>query len=96
MLPDMNHEESEEWEVETIILHSKYRHSYTNHVTANFTSIPSSPALGPKQPPINGYRGFLPWGVKRQGREADHLPLTSAYVKKIWVYTSTTPHIYML
>jgi hypothetical protein len=28
-------------------------------------------------------------GVKRPGREADHLPPTSAEVKKMWIYTST-------
>jgi hypothetical protein len=28
-------------------------------------------------------------GVKRQGREADQSPLTSAEVKKMWIYTST-------
>jgi hypothetical protein len=30
-------------------------------------------------------------GAKRLGCEADHLPPTSAEVKKTWVYTST-PH----
>jgi hypothetical protein len=30
-------------------------------------------------------------GVKRKGREADHLLPTSAEVKKMWIYTST-PH----
>jgi hypothetical protein len=27
-------------------------------------------------------------GVKRQGREADHSPPTSAEIKKMWMYTS--------
>jgi hypothetical protein len=47
--------------------------------------ISSRPALGSTQPPIK----WVP-GVKRQGREADHSPPTSAE-KKMWIYTST-PH----
>jgi hypothetical protein len=35
------------------------------------------------------------WGVKRQGREADHSPPTSAEVKKTWIYTSTPPYALM-
>jgi hypothetical protein len=34
-------------------------------------------------------------GVKRQGREADHSPLTSAEVKKMWIYTSTPLYVFM-
>jgi hypothetical protein len=30
-------------------------------------------------------------GVKRPKREADHSPPASAYIKKIWIYTSTPP-----
>jgi hypothetical protein len=30
-------------------------------------------------------------GVKRQGREADHSPVTTAEVKQMWIYTSF-PH----
>jgi hypothetical protein len=41
--------------------------------------------------PSNEYRGLLPRGVKRPGREADHSPPASAEVKKIWIYTSTPP-----
>jgi hypothetical protein len=33
--------------------------------------------------------------VKRQECEADHLPLTSAKVKKIWIYTSTPQYAFM-
>jgi hypothetical protein len=41
-----------------------------------------------------GTRGsFL--GVKRQGREADHSPPTSAEVKKMWIYTSTLTYVFM-
>jgi hypothetical protein len=34
-------------------------------------------------------------GVKRPGREADHSSPTSAEVKKMWIYTSTTPYTFM-
>jgi hypothetical protein len=33
--------------------------------------------------------------VKRQGREADHSPPPSADVKKMWIYTSTPPYVFM-
>jgi hypothetical protein len=36
--------------------------------------------------------GALSPGIKRQGREADHSPPTSADVKKMWIYSSN--HIY--
>jgi hypothetical protein len=53
-------------------------------------SISSRPALGSTQRPIQ-------WvlGVKRPGREADHSPPTSAEVKKMWIYTSTPPYVFM-
>jgi hypothetical protein len=51
----------------------------------------SRPALGSTQPPIQWLPGDLSPGVKRQKREADHLPSTTAQVKKTWIYTST-PH----
>jgi len=35
----------------------------------------------------NGYRGSFP------GREADHTSLSSAEVKNIWSYTSTSPYV---
>jgi hypothetical protein len=34
-------------------------------------------------------------GVKRQGREADHSPPTSAEVKKMWIYKSTPPYSFV-
>jgi hypothetical protein len=34
-------------------------------------------------------------GVKRQGREADHSPATSAEVKKMRIYTSITLYVFM-
>jgi len=40
---------------------------------------PSSPALGPIQPPANGYRVF-PEGKVRPGLAADHSPPSSAAV----------------
>jgi hypothetical protein len=39
-------------------------------------------ALGPTQPPIQWVPGVLSLGVKRLGREADHLPPSSAEVKE--------------
>jgi hypothetical protein len=58
-------------------------------------STSSSPALGPTQPPIQWVQGALSSRVKRQGREADHSPPTSAGVKKIRIYTSTYPCAFM-
>jgi len=40
---------------------------------------PSRPALGPTQPPVNGYRVF-PGGKVRPGRAVDHSLLSSAAV----------------
>jgi hypothetical protein len=34
-------------------------------------------------------------GTKRQGRESDHSPPTSAEVKKMWIYTSTPLCVFM-
>jgi hypothetical protein len=42
------------------------------------------------QPPIQWITGALSPGVKRLGHEADHTPPTSAEVRKMWIYTSTT------
>jgi hypothetical protein len=47
------------------------------------------------QPPIQRVTGGLFQGVKRQGREVYHSPLTSAEVKKTWIYTSTPPYVFM-
>jgi hypothetical protein len=59
-----------------------------------FSTSPK-PALGPTQPPIQLVSGALSPGIKRPGREADRSPLTSAEVKKMWVYTSTPPYFFM-
>jgi hypothetical protein len=50
---------------------------------------------GPPNFLSNGYWGFFPLGVKRQGCEADHSPPTSIEAKKMWIYTST-PHTPLL
>jgi hypothetical protein len=39
-------------------------------------------ALGPTLPPIQWVPGALSLGVKRPGREADHLPPSSAKVEE--------------
>jgi hypothetical protein len=41
-----------------------------------------------------GTEGSFP-GLKRQGREADHSPPTSAEVKKMWIYTSTPLYVFI-
>jgi hypothetical protein len=50
---------------------------------------------GPPNLLSNGYWGALSPGVKRQGREADHSPPTSAGVKKMWIYTSSPPYAFI-
>jgi hypothetical protein len=57
-----------------------------------FTS--STPDLGFTQP-IQWVPGALSPGVKRPGREADHSPPASVEVKKMWIYTSTSPHAFL-
>ena len=39
---------------------------------------------------FDGYKVYFP-GVKRPGRETDHLPTSSSEVKNEWSYTSTPP-----
>jgi hypothetical protein len=46
-------------------------------------------ALDPTHPLIQWVPGSLSLGVKRLGREADHLPPSSAKVKNDWSYTTT-------
>jgi hypothetical protein len=40
--------------------------------------------------------GAVSPGIKRQWREADHSPPTSAEVKKIWIYISTPPYVFVV
>jgi hypothetical protein len=42
----------------------------------------------------NGYWELFPRG-KMAGREANHSPPASAEVKKMWIYTSTSPYAFM-
>jgi hypothetical protein len=39
--------------------------------------------------------GALSRGLKLPAREADHSPPGSEEVKKMWIYTSTSPYIFM-
>ena len=64
----------------------------------NFGSIPSwkkklfsDPKLPENlwPPPILLIKGYFLGGAKRPGREADHIPLSSAEVKNEWSYAST-------
>jgi hypothetical protein len=50
---------------------------------------------GSTQPPIQWVPGALSPGVKRPGREADQSPPASAEVKKMWIYSSTSPYAFM-
>jgi hypothetical protein len=54
----------------------------------------SRPALRPIQPPIHWVPGALSPGVKRPGHEADHLPPSSAEVKKVGAI-APIPHVFM-
>jgi hypothetical protein len=58
-----------------------------------FTS--SRPALWPTLPLMQWISGSLSLGAKLTGPETDQSPLTSAEVKKIWIYTSTPIHDFM-
>jgi hypothetical protein len=58
-------------------------------------STSSRSTLGSTQPPIQWVLGAISPGVKRTGREADHLTPTNAEVKKTWVYTSTSPYAFI-
>jgi hypothetical protein len=49
----------------------------------------------PIQLPIQWGSGALSLRVKQPGREADHSPPTSGEIKKIWIYTSTPPYVFM-
>jgi hypothetical protein len=55
----------------------------------------SRTALGPTQPPIQWVPGVLSLGVKRPGREADHLPPSSAEVKNAWTIPPLLQYVFM-
>jgi hypothetical protein len=60
---------------------------FPSHVVqTGYEAHPASYPMG-----TEGY--FL--GVKRAGREDDHLTPTSAKVKKTWIYTSTPAYVFM-
>jgi hypothetical protein len=52
-------------------------------------------AVEPTQPPVQWVQRNLSSGVKRLGREAGYSPPANAKVKKMWIYTSTTPYVFM-
>jgi hypothetical protein len=56
-----------------------------------FLTTASRPALGPTQTPIQRAPGAISLGVKRPGRDAEHLPPSSAKVNNAWSYASTPP-----
>jgi hypothetical protein len=62
-------------------------------VGSRIFSTSSRPALGSTQPPIQWVRGAFSLVLKQPGREADNSPLASA--KKMWIYTSTPPYVFM-
>jgi hypothetical protein len=55
-------------------------------------SISSRLALGPSQPPNQWVPGALSSGIKLLGCQADHWPLTTAEVKKMWASTTPPPN----
>jgi hypothetical protein len=59
-------------------------------------SISPRQALGSTQSHIQWVMGNLSVGGKRQGREPDHSPPTSAEVKKTWIYTYIPPYVFMV
>jgi hypothetical protein len=62
-------------------------------VGSRIFSSPCSPDCfwGPPNFLSNGYRRAFSPGIKRPGRKSDHLLSTTAEIKKMWMYVSTTP-----
>jgi len=72
----------------TLRLTNKHQWFDSRQRQRNFLlSTASRPPLGQPCTLSNGYGGTLSFGVKQPGREGDHLPQTSAEVKKRWSYT---------
>jgi hypothetical protein len=53
------------------------------------------PGSGSTQLPMQGVQGAVSPEVKWPGREGDHSHLSSAKNKNTWIYTSTSPHVFM-
>jgi hypothetical protein len=64
-------------------------------VRSRIFSMSSRPPLGPTQPIQWVPEALSRGGVKRPGREADHSPPASSEAKKMWIYTSTSPYVFM-
>jgi hypothetical protein len=45
--------------------------------------------------PMQYILGVLSPGIERPESEADHSPPTNAQVKKMWIYTSNSPYIFV-
>jgi hypothetical protein len=60
-------------------------------VVSSIFSMSSRPVLG-VHPASNSMRIR---GIKQPRREADHILLTSAEVKKIWSFAYTPPYVFM-
>jgi hypothetical protein len=73
----------------------EYRSSSPSRVKNFLFCTSSRPALGSTHPPIQWVPGAVSVGVQRPGRETDNSPPTSAEVKKMWIYTSTPPYVFM-
>jgi hypothetical protein len=75
--------------------HRGGRSSSPGRVKNFLFSVPSRPALGSTQPPIQWVQGALSPRAKLQGREADHSLPASAELKRMCIYASTPPHAFM-
>jgi hypothetical protein len=67
---------------------------FQSPVGSRILSSPRRPyrLWGPPSLLSNGYQGLF---LRGGGREADHSLPTSAEVKKMWLYTSTSPYAFM-
>jgi hypothetical protein len=65
-------------------------------VGSRIFSSPHHPSWlwGPLNLLSNGYQDLSP-RIKWPGHEADHSPPANAEVKKMWIYTSTSPYALM-